>query len=162
MNKSLLRAPGLVMLLLTSAASYSQNLPPVANNDTVYMCASTITIYVQDNDLNPDGDPLTLSIYAGSINGYFTINGGAINYTPNIGYTGLDSLVYVLFDVVAAVVGTTGGGQAAGEAKDPQPRAPHRAPGLYQLGSEVDEHVGDRRGGGAAAIDRLHQDLRLR
>lgn len=98
MNKILLRAPGLVMLLLTPAAIFSQNLPPIAVNDTVYMCGSTITIYVQDNDYNPDGDPLTLSVYAGSINGWFSINGGTIDYTPNVGYTGLDSLVYVLCD----------------------------------------------------------------
>lgn len=98
MKRNLLRAPGLVMLLLTPTAIFSQNLPPIAVNDTVYMCASTITIYVQDNDSNPDGDPLTLSIYAGSINGYFGIYGGTINYTPNVGYSGLDSLVYVLSD----------------------------------------------------------------
>ncbi|HTF06319.1 MAG TPA: Ig-like domain-containing protein, partial [Bacteroidia bacterium] len=97
MKTILLRAL-VTMLLLAPTALFSQNLPTVAVNDTVYMCGSTVTIYVQSNDTNPDGDSLTLSIYAGSVNGSFTINGNAIDYTPNVGFVGTDTLVYVVCD----------------------------------------------------------------
>ncbi len=88
---------GLVLSLIPSAVR-SQNLPPIAINDTVYMCSTTITIYVQQNDTNPDGDSLVLSIYAGSVNGSFSVNLNAINYTPNVGFTGTDTLIYSLCD----------------------------------------------------------------
>lgn len=88
---------GLLVSLLPSTVR-SQNVPPIAINDTVYMCSSTITIYVQQNDTNPDGDSLVLSIYAGSINGSFSVNGNAIDYTPNVGFSGTDTLIYSLCD----------------------------------------------------------------
>lgn len=97
MKKLIPGALGIVMSVIPSAL-LSQNLPPVAVDDTVYMCGSTITIYVQNNDTNPDGDSLTLSIAAGSVNGSFAVNNGAIDYTPNAGYTGADTLVYSLCD----------------------------------------------------------------
>lgn len=97
MKKLLPGALGIMMSLIPSAL-FSQNLPPVAVDDTVYMCSTTVTIYVLDNDTNPDGDMLTIGIYAGSVNGSFIINGNAINYTPNTGYTGSDTLVYTVCD----------------------------------------------------------------
>jgi gliding motility-associated-like protein len=87
-----------IMMSLIPSALLSQNLPPVAVDDTVYMCGSTVTIYVQNNDTNPDGDSLVLSIYSGAVNGSFSVNGNAIDYTPNVGYTGTDTLVYSLCD----------------------------------------------------------------
>jgi large repetitive protein len=94
------RIPGAIgiMMSLIPSALLSQNLAPIAVDDTVHMCGNTITIYVQNNDTNPDGDSLTLSIYAGSINGSFSVNGNAIDYTPNVGYTGTDTLIYSLCD----------------------------------------------------------------
>lgn len=97
MKRRLLAALGIMMSIIPSAL-LSQNLPPIAIDDTVYMCGNTVTIYVQNNDTNPDGDSLVLSIYAGSVNGSFSVNGNAIDYTPNVGYTGTDTLIYSLCD----------------------------------------------------------------
>ncbi|MEO8761370.1 MAG: Ig-like domain-containing protein, partial [Bacteroidia bacterium] len=75
------------------------NHAPIANNDTVYLCKnSTITIHVQNNDSDPDGDALTTSIYATIGNGVFTLNGTSINYTPHSGYIGTDTVIYIICD----------------------------------------------------------------
>ena len=76
------------------------NEPPVAEDDT----ASTpqdepITIEAGENDQDPNGDPLTYEITTDPTNGTATINdNGTINYTPNPGFTGDDTLVYQVDD----------------------------------------------------------------
>jgi gliding motility-associated-like protein len=73
---------------------------PVAQNDSVFICmnSGTVTIHVQNNDSDPNGDPLVTNIYAGVINGSFSLNGTAIDYAPNPGYTGTDTIVYYVCD----------------------------------------------------------------
>lgn len=98
MKPSLLHLPTLAMLMLAPLTYTAQNLPPIAINDTASVCGNTETIYVQNNDINPDGDIHTISIYVNPIHGFCAISNGAINYTPTIGYTGPDSIVYILRD----------------------------------------------------------------
>jgi gliding motility-associated-like protein len=76
------------------------NRRPVAINDTLFICkGSPVTnINVQLNDSDPDGDPLTTSIFAGAINGSFSLNVKKINYTPNAGFTGTDTINYYVCD----------------------------------------------------------------
>ncbi|MDY0215591.1 MAG: ice-binding family protein [Bacteroidales bacterium] len=76
------------------------NNAPLANNDTMFMCqdGGLITINVQSNDSDPDGDLLTTSIYTAAIHGVSVLNGNAINYTPGAGFSGIDTIIYVICD----------------------------------------------------------------
>ncbi|MEM7035678.1 MAG: Ig-like domain-containing protein, partial [Bacteroidota bacterium] len=77
------------------------NAPPVAVDDRDTTIENTaVVIDVQDNDSDPDGDPLTtINISSGPSNGAAVIlNNDSIQYTPNAGFIGLDSLEYVIDD----------------------------------------------------------------
>ena len=79
----------------------SDNNPPVGQTDTVSTNVDTpVLIGVLFNDSDPDGDTLTVtSVPCPPANGTFTVNAdGTITYTPNPGYSGPDSLCYVICD----------------------------------------------------------------
>ncbi len=80
-------------------ASTLSNQAPDAQNDTISLCKnSTTTINVQNNDTDSNGDPLTTYIFAGHVNGAFSISGTAITYTPNNNYIGTDTIIYYVCD----------------------------------------------------------------
>jgi gliding motility-associated-like protein len=70
-----------------------------AVNDTVYTDAGVpVTTNVSTNDT---GDPNSVSILGGPYNGSATVlSNGEIEYTPNAGFVGTDSLVYQICDLV--------------------------------------------------------------
>ena len=78
----------------------SMNSPPIAENDS--MSASDTTILVIDvlnNDFDPDGDSLTVTILNGPTGGTGTVTGkGSIIYIPDSGVCGLDSITYIVCD----------------------------------------------------------------
>ncbi|MBC7384053.1 MAG: tandem-95 repeat protein [Bacteroidia bacterium] len=76
------------------------NRPPVAINDQIGICndGSSITVLVQFNDSDPDGDSLTTGISTGALHGIATLNGNAINYKPNASYSGIDTITYFVCD----------------------------------------------------------------
>ncbi len=76
------------------------NSPPVAINDTIFTCenSGTSIVNVQINDTDPNGDPMTTTIYETPTNGLAVVNGNNINYTPNTGFNGLDTLTYIVCD----------------------------------------------------------------
>ena len=54
------------------------------------------------NDLDLDGDPLTINLVAGPTSGSITIDSkGGFTYTPNTGFSGSDSLTYTVSDGAA-------------------------------------------------------------
>lgn len=73
---------------------------PIAINDTVTTPEDTpINIQVQGNDIEPDLDPLTTTVYGGPSNGTFVINpDGSITYTPDLNFFGLDTIYYTVCD----------------------------------------------------------------
>ena len=74
-------------------------LPPVALDDAVQTdSATSITIDVQGNDFDPNGDPMTTSIISGPGNGTATINGTSIDYLPATGFVGTDAITYSVCD----------------------------------------------------------------
>jgi large repetitive protein len=78
------------------------NDPPVANPD-FYVTYEDVPVSgnVLNNDSDPDGDNIIINTtpISGPSNGSVTINAsGVINYTPNTGYTGVDSFVYEICD----------------------------------------------------------------
>jgi hypothetical protein len=83
------------------------NNAPVATNDSVSMPQDTsgYNIDVLANDTDPDNDSLvTTNITVQPPNGTASINpNGTINYVPDPGYSGLDSLQYVVCDTASPV-----------------------------------------------------------
>jgi gliding motility-associated-like protein len=78
------------------------NNPPVAGNDSITMSGDSIsiTINVLANDTDPDNDSLIVTaIPCPPSNGTATINpNGSITYVPNPGFSGIDTLCYVVCD----------------------------------------------------------------
>jgi gliding motility-associated-like protein len=76
------------------------NTPPVANDDYDTTFINTpVTIDILSNDLDPNGDGLVISLCRPPDNGLVAINSdGTITYTPYEGYTGIDSICYVICD----------------------------------------------------------------
>ncbi|MEM0998159.1 MAG: Ig-like domain-containing protein, partial [Bacteroidota bacterium] len=75
--------------------------PPVAVNDTLCLLRdSTFTVPVEDNDQNPGGGPLTLTLACTSNNGTAVIVGDSIQYTPNLAFIGNDTICYSICDSI--------------------------------------------------------------
>lgn len=77
---------------------------PVAVNDTVQAAINTsVNIFVLENDFDPEGqlDTTSVRIESAPVNGSAEIDtlNGIIQYTPNPGFTGSDSLSYFMRDV---------------------------------------------------------------
>ena len=76
------------------------NDPPVASDDTFATPTNTSTTFdPTTNDLDVDGDPLTVSAVTQPANGTASIGGdGRVTYTPNAGYVGDDAFTYTVRD----------------------------------------------------------------
>ncbi|MCX6666356.1 MAG: Ig-like domain-containing protein [Euryarchaeota archaeon] len=82
------------------------NQPPVAVDDSqiVYKNSVNNIIYVLANDLDPEGDPLTITSVTQPSHGVVTIEGDHILYTPTTGYPSYllfsapDSFTYTIND----------------------------------------------------------------
>jgi hypothetical protein len=92
---------------LTSSATVTVNVnprdnhPPVAVDDSVntnYQTEKTINVKINDSD--PDGDALTI-IFNQPLNGAvrFNSNKSQVIYTPNSGYSGVDTFTYQVADI---------------------------------------------------------------
>ncbi len=75
------------------------NPPPVARNNTTIAPEDTaVVIPVLADDVDPDGDPLTVT-GASALHGSVAINpNGTLTYTPNADYNGIDSIAYAISD----------------------------------------------------------------
>ena len=80
------------------------NNAPVAIIDNTITSLNTSTyIDVQFNDYDLDGDLLTTSLLNPPTNGtYSLINADSVLYVPNLGFYGIDTLSYVICDVLSA------------------------------------------------------------
>ncbi len=74
--------------------------PPDANDDSVVVQKDTPTdISVLANDVEPDGENLTITSFSQGANGTVTDNGdGTLKYTPSLGFTGTDTFTYQISD----------------------------------------------------------------
>jgi gliding motility-associated-like protein len=77
------------------------NSPPIAQDDYYVIPMNAQSIFnVANNDFDPDADPLSVSILSGPSHGSASVNGTSVNYTPNQGYSGYDTLIYVICDTL--------------------------------------------------------------
>lgn len=94
------------------------NQPPALEPDTATVTANlcqvqewknSVVINNHENDYDPDGDSLFYTAFESPANGYISqqsIN-GVVVYTPNVGFTGVDTYTYTLSDGVEEVTQTT-------------------------------------------------------
>jgi hypothetical protein len=84
----------------TGGSGGGANRSPVAVADTAFTAAGEpVAIDVVANDSDPDRDPVTLTSFTQSQNGVVSVNtAGTPTYTPNAGFTGLDSFTYLVSD----------------------------------------------------------------
>jgi large repetitive protein len=94
---------------VTSTFTWTVTNPgPVATNDVASTNEDTpVAINVLANDVDPDGDPLTVTS-ATAANGTVTIGaGGVLNYTPNPNFNGTDTITYKISDGQGGVATAT-------------------------------------------------------
>lgn len=97
------------------------NRPPVAVNDTAQTgIGRPVSIAVLGNDSDPDGDTLSITSVGTPAHGQAVRNSdGSISYTPQAGYSGVDTFSYTIADgngasataQVTVTIGGSGGNQ---------------------------------------------------
>jgi hypothetical protein len=88
----------------TTTAVVTLDAAPTAADDwATTNQGQTAYVHVLDNDSDPDGDALAVSVTSGSSHATYSISGGVLAYTPTSGYSGSDSLTYQIDDVTATV-----------------------------------------------------------
>jgi hypothetical protein len=50
------------------------------------------------NDVDPDGQALTITAVGNAVNGFVSLSAGTITFTPGAGFTGLASFTYTVSD----------------------------------------------------------------
>ncbi|MCB0122160.1 MAG: tandem-95 repeat protein, partial [Caldilineaceae bacterium] len=95
------------------------NQPPTTVNDSVTITPGTaILIDVLENDSDPNGDTLSISIDGPPQHGTAVVQDGKVLYTPTAGFSGTDSFTYIVSDgrggtaTGSVTVVVTGAGQA--------------------------------------------------
>lgn len=78
----------------------NMNYPPIANDDAVFVYMNSVDneIDVLADDIDPEGDPLTIINITQPLNGTVTINGSMVYYTPDASFIGLDTFTYTISD----------------------------------------------------------------
>lgn len=95
----------LIFLFILSLSVFSiftakaGNNPPIALNDTIYIHEDTTDVFIDilNNDSDPDGDALTLTIQS-TAHGEAIMSSGKIKYTPYTDFNGMDTIVYQICD----------------------------------------------------------------
>lgn len=75
------------------------NDPPIANNDNVTTNEDVqVCVNVLTNDIEPDGDIITITSTQGPSHGTVNILGGQFCYIPSANYNGKDTIRYIICD----------------------------------------------------------------
>ena len=76
-----------------------KNPSPVAGDDTATVkTGKSVEVAVLANDSDPDGDPLTVTKAKAGNGAVEILADGSIKYTPKAGFTGTDTITYVVSD----------------------------------------------------------------
>ncbi|QEY14502.1 tandem-95 repeat protein [Cellvibrio sp. KY-GH-1] len=91
---------GIVTSTVTIGVSAVNNAPNAADDTASTNESTAVTIAVRGNDVDPDGDSLTVTGVTQGANGSVVIDPITKNpiYTPNAGFTGTDSFTYTVDD----------------------------------------------------------------
>mgnify|MGYP005842407179 CR=1 FL=1 len=83
---------------VTVGALVTSSLPIAVDDFAVTSFETPILMDVLANDLDPDGDPLTLTAVGSPANGVAAIQDGQVLYTPNAAFVGADTFSYTISD----------------------------------------------------------------
>ena len=73
--------------------------PIAANDGVVAVLKEAMVVAPLVNDADPNGDTLSIQSFTQPANGTVTDNGdGTLTYTPDFGYTGTDTFIYIVTD----------------------------------------------------------------
>jgi gliding motility-associated-like protein len=77
------------------------NQPPIAQDDSLVLYNNTTKpVEVLTNDVEPDGDPVVVTVVTQPIHGTITsTENGVYTYTPQSGFNGVDSFTYQICDI---------------------------------------------------------------
>ncbi len=90
---------GLTALQRMQVVNYELNRPPVATDDTATVNEDEfVSIPVLANDIDPDGDTLTITGVTSGTNGTVAIDGSSVKYTPSKDFNGADTFTYTMTD----------------------------------------------------------------
>ncbi|WP_082422592.1 Ig-like domain-containing protein [Aquimarina longa] len=87
--------------LVTITILNNQSNSTFANDDAYFTTCASILGNISDNDFDPEGDLQIVNILPvdNVDNGILKLNiNGSFTYTPNSGYTGIDSFIYTICD----------------------------------------------------------------
>jgi hypothetical protein len=80
-------------------SAFAANLPPLASDDATSTGLDLpVTVDVLGNDNDPDSDLLTIDSVTQGSNGSVVNNGTDVTYTPNSGWSGVDTFTYTVTD----------------------------------------------------------------
>lgn len=83
----------------TATVGLSVNTPPRAGMDSMITQRDLpVTMDLLVNDVDPDGDVLSLLGATSAAHGILSSTGGIVTYTPNPGFSGADAFTYLLTD----------------------------------------------------------------
>lgn len=95
---------------VTVVVLLGDNDAPEAQDDLLSVAGDAVDarLAVLANDRDPDGDPLDLDLDTPPAHGSASVasDGQALLYTPDVDFSGYDSLVYVISDAAASVTAT--------------------------------------------------------
>lgn len=83
----------------TATVDIAVNTPPRAGDDRVTTWQDVaVTVDLLANDVDPDGDPLSLMGATSAGHGLLSFVGGTVTYTPDAGFAGIDEFTYLVSD----------------------------------------------------------------
>lgn len=85
---------------ITVVSMQNPNLPPIAGNDAITTMQNTgLFIPILDNDHDPEQQPLLIVNSSQPTNGIALVTPEGMSYLPNNGFSGIDSLFYLVCDI---------------------------------------------------------------
>ena len=85
-------------IVIRILAAGDPNQPPVAVPDIATSTGATVNSLVVGNDFDPDGDGFSVVKVLTPAHGTVANFGSSINYTPNPGFSGIETITYILRD----------------------------------------------------------------
>src|SRR6187399_2930650 len=97
--------------------------PPVARDDVARTDAgATVSVFVTDNDYDPDGDQFSVVDVTTPPHGTVGFGGNFFNYTPDPGFAGIETITYTIEDSTGA--SSTGTARVWVDSGTPGPGSP--------------------------------------
>ena len=85
-------------LIIRILAAGDPNQAPIAVPDTASTVDTVVSLFVIDNDFDPDGDAFSVVGAATPAHGSVAFGGNFVNYTPDPGFSGIETITYHLRD----------------------------------------------------------------